>query len=136
MNKKNFIGFQVNDFLKYDDNYCFQMILAYVYEYESGDDFDGTPIVAYWDTPSTSLNSLDSTKRSTYLYTDIDFITGGVKVVGSFDNKSVEAVITSKPRKGTRFKGKGRKFNLRFENVEGSRFVLRTPELLLDVDTD
>jgi len=48
----------------------------------------------------------------------------------------VETIIESKPKKGIRLKGKGRKFKLRFENVNGSRFRLKTPELHVDVDED
>jgi len=77
-------GFQVNDFLVYDDKLLFCNDSGYVLEYDSGEAFDDNPIEAFWETPETSFGSLSSTKRSTYLYLDIEYMTGPIKVQAIF----------------------------------------------------
>lgn len=127
-------GFKVTDFLVFGDKLLFSGDSGYVYEYGVGDTFDGKPIVAYWETPSSALGSLSSTKRSTYLYSDV---TGGaMKATVIGDSKSASATFDNNPRNRARLKAKGRKLKLRFENVNGSRFVLKSSELHYDADED
>jgi len=130
-------GFNVNSFLIYNDTLLFSNNAGYILEYDKGNDFDGVPIVAYWDTPDTTYGNLNKTMRSTKVYADIEFLTvGGVKISAVFDKKPASITITGAIPKGKRLRGSGRKFHLRFENVAGSRFKLRQPELHLDIDED
>lgn len=90
-----------------------------------------------WNTPRTTLGSTNKTISSTYFYGDLEEIkAGGMKLTSVFDNKTVSTTITEPFKKGKRHKNKGRKFNLKFENINGSRFRLRTPELFIDIDED
>lgn len=130
-------GFNVNDFLVYNDTLLFSNDAGYVLEYDKGNDFNGTAIVAYWDTPRTTLGSLNKTIRSTYFYADIENITaGGLTLTSTFDAKVVSTVISVPIKKGKRHRNKGRKIQLRFANIAGSRFRLRNPELHIDLDED
>ena len=130
-------GFNVNDFLVFKDTLLFSNDNGYVLEYDKGDDFDGTPIEAYWNTPRTTLGSTNKTISSTYFYGNLEEIkAGGMKLTSVFDNKTVSTLIPEPFKKGRRHKNKGRKFHMRIENVNGSRFRLRTPELLIDIDED
>ncbi len=131
-------GFNVTDFLVFDDKLLFINNGLHVMEYDKGDTFDGVPIVAFWETPKTSLASPSTVKASTYLYADLEFLTAGAQArfIAQFDTKSATTTTSVNVPKGMRLKGKGRKFNLRIENVSGSRFKLRLPELHFDVDSD
>lgn len=130
-------GFNVNSFLVFKDILLFSNNSGYVLEYDKGNDFDGKPIVAYWNTPRTTLGSTAKTISSTYFYADLENITpGGMKLKSDFDGKVVETLIPGPFKKGKRHRNKGRKFNLRIENVNGSRFRLRVPELHIDIDED
>jgi hypothetical protein len=130
-------GFNVNDFLVFKDVLLFSNDSGYVLEYDKGDSFDDVPIIAFWDTPRTTLGSTAKTIRSTYFYADIEDITpGGMKLTSNFDGKLVETLLSGPFKKGKRHRNKGRKFNLRFENINGSRFRLRIPELHIDIDED
>ena len=130
-------GFNVNSFLVFQDTLLFSNESGYVLEYDKGDTFDGQPIQAYWRTPRTTLGSTNKTIRSAYFYGDLELITpGGMKLTSVFDNKTVETLIPEPFKKGRRHRNKGRKFHLKIENVNGSRFRLRMPELLIDLDED
>ena len=130
-------GFNVNDFLVFKDTLLFSNNTGYVLEYDKGDNFDGEPIEAYWNTPRTTMGSTNKTIRSSYFYGDLENITpGGMKLTSVFDNKTVSTIIPEPFKKGKRHKNKGRKFHMRIENVNGSRFRLRLPELLIDIDED
>ena len=83
------------------------------------------------------MGSTNKTIRSSYFYGDLENITpGGMKLTSVFDNKTVSTIIPEPFKKGKRHKNKGRKFHMRIENVNGSRFRLRLPELLIDIDED
>lgn len=130
-------GFNVNSFLVFRDTLLFSNDSGYVLEYGKGNDFDGVSIEAYWTTPRTTLGSIAKTIRSTYFYGDLENITpGGMKLISDFDGNVVETLISEPIKKGKRHRNKGRKFNLRIENVNGSRFRLRVPELQIDIDED
>lgn len=130
-------GFNVNSFLVFKDTLLFSNNTGYVLEYDKGNNFDGQPIEAYWNTPRTTMGSTNKTIRSSYFYGDLENITpGGMKLTSVFDNKTVSTVIHEPFKKGKRHKNKGRKFHMRIENVNGSRFRLRLPELLIDIDED
>lgn len=131
-------GFNVNDFLVFDDKLLFSNTDGYILEYEKGNDFDGTPIVAFWETPKTSYGSLSKTIRSTKFYGDVEILSGadGMEVEVTFDDSQSKVTISGPIKKGKRLRGKGRKFSLRFSNINGSRFRLKQPELHLDTDED
>jgi hypothetical protein len=130
-------GFNVNSFLVFKDILLFSNNSGYVLEYDKGDTFDGVPIQAYWNTPRTTLGSMSKTIRSTYFYGDLEIITpGGMKLISDFDGNVVETLIKEPFKKGKRHRNKGRKMKLRIENVNGSRFRLRVPELHIDIDED
>lgn len=131
-------GFNVNDFLVFDDKLLFSNNAGYILEYEKGNDFDGVPIEAFWETPKTSYGPLSKTIHSTKFYGDVEILsgTGGLKVEAVFDGKPSEVIVTGPVKKGKRLRGKGRKFFLRFSNINGSRFRLKQPELHLDMDED
>lgn len=131
-------GFNVTDFLVFEDKLLFSNNNSYVLEYDKGDTFDGVPIVAFWDTPYTALSTPSLTKVSSRIYADTEILTpeGQVKISAICDQFNASVTTDKNAPKGLKLRGKGRKFKLRFENVSGSRFRIRFPELHFEVQED
>ena len=131
-------GIEVSTFLKYNNKLLFANSKGYVYEYNTGYDFDGEMIESYWETPETDLRIPDAIKRSTYFYVTVcgsgilklDYIFDGVKKTEYIDLPLTPKLIRK------RLRHKGRRFKLRFSNVNGSWFVVKGPKLLIDIDFD
>ena len=145
----NFIvkqGINVNTFLEYDGNLLFandNLISgkSYVYNYNTGVDFDGTSISAFWETPDSDWNAPNGNKICSYVY-----FTGkgvSVQIDAVFNNNGVIVTVTKvvtltatdKVYK-VRIRNKGRRFKFRFSNIAGGYFKITNPKVLMDVDLD
>lgn len=61
-------GFTINDVVQFDDSLYFINDNRYVYQFESGTDYDGEPIAAYWKTQATDLGETYAEKQFKRLY--------------------------------------------------------------------
>jgi len=150
-------GISVNSFVKYDDTLIFtngkkrvsstftdesgnpvKIYVCDVYEYDTGTTLDGEKIEAFWGTPNTDWDAPNATKTSTYLYGTFQG-EGQIKIDATFDGttKSITIDLPSTPTViKKRLRNKGRRFNFKFSNVDGSSFTLINPKILMDVDED
>lgn len=136
-------GINVNHFVEYKNKllFCNDDAISgnsYVYEYNSGTNFNGTNINAYWETGETDWDAPNAVKTSTYLYAT--FVgTGQMKVDATFDGvtKSILIDLPTTPKiLKKRIRNKGRRFKFKFSNVNGSTFTMINPKILMDVDQD
>ncbi len=109
---------------------------GYVCRFNEGEDYAGTPIEAYWETPLTDLGEKISNKQLKELYLRGTGGRLGVETKSSGGNSyyerlmpAGEAGVLEAPLTGS-----GRAFCLRFTNIHGSRFTIQGGvEVLLDV---
>ena len=91
-----------------------------------------------WETPSTDLGSPDYIKYSNYFYAVLSG-EGQLQVDLIFDGKKKTFFIDCPARPRVvkkRMKHRGRRFKLRFSNIDGSQVVLKNPILILDILED
>lgn len=136
-------GINVNDFIEYKDKllFCNDDLItgnSYVYEYNSGTNFNGNNITAFWTTPEGDFNIPNANKRSTYIYATFQGA-GQMQIDSVFDGKT-KSIIIDLPSAPTvlrkRIRNKGRRFYFRFSNVNGSTFKIINPKILMDIDED
>ena len=132
-------GIAVTDFMEYNDELLFTNATGYVYHIdEDATSFDGTNIVAHWETPWQDLDAFRVTKTADELY----FYAKGngvLRVDMTFDGKTKSKNITlGSTGKLHRLAAnlEGRRFKLKFSNVSGSKFELTAPELTYEADED
>lgn len=144
--KQTFIvkkGINVNTFIEYDDKLLFgndNLIngKAFVYQYNVGTSFDGTNIVANWETPDTDWNSPDATKTSTYIYFNGKG-NGSIQIDSIFDGTTKGITVplsTTLTTYRKRLRNKGKRFKFKFSNVNGSQVTISNPKIYMDVDYD
>ncbi|MDL2220080.1 hypothetical protein LJC55_00205 [Eubacteriales bacterium OttesenSCG-928-N14] len=106
--------------------------------YDSGDALGHNRIDAYWTTPVTDLGAKYTTKLSSALYL-LARGNGKLRVEADFGKKvkmrEVELSDELKPVR-MRMTNRGRTIQLKFKNVNGSRFELHQPELKIEIDED
>lgn len=114
-----------------------------LYQYDSGHDNNGADIVSYWETGMTDLGHPESKKSIQYLYVTGSG-SGQVKLTISTETtsdtkpaKSALMTLTDEPSiTKLKLKNKGRRFNIRIENVDGSNFEINSIKPTMDVDAD
>ncbi|MEX1307941.1 MAG: hypothetical protein AB1Z19_05405, partial [Eubacteriales bacterium] len=129
-------GFCVNSFVVVDDVLLVSDNTSYVKIYDHGDTMDGAPIRAFWETPYT-----DAGDRAAIKYLDALYAFGkgdAVRVTVISEHESKQKTIALNEDTETHIKmalqGKGVRFKLRFENVDGGYFELTAPEVHFEKD--
>ena len=132
-------GFEVSDFMEFEDKLLFAGADGYVrYIDENALTFDGTNIESYWETPWRDLSAMRATKTADTLY----FYAKGngiLRIDVSFDNKTRmrTSVLTERGKQyALPLNMEGRRFKIKFSNVDGSNFELAAPELTYEADED
>jgi len=137
-NKETFVDWDFRDVWRiwdlWNDGYpCFKYR-----EYGGFEPYDPIALPLVWETPYNDLGSPDIRKQSTYFYCTLQG-QGLLKVDAIFDDKE-KSIIIKCPEEPTvirrRIRNRGRRFKLRFSNVNGSKFTLKNPVLVLDLDSD
>ncbi len=129
-------GFRVSSFVEVDDVLLVSDNTTYVKIYGEGDTFDGTRIDAFWETPFT-----DGGDRAVLKYLDSLYAFGKgdavrVLVISESEQKEKTALLSAEMEKHIKMalQGKGVRFKLRFENVQGGYFELTAPEVRFEAD--
>ena len=132
-------GLAVTDFMEYEDKLLFSTTGGYVGQIdENATTFDGTNIVAYWETPFQDLDAFRVTKTADTLY----FYAKGngmLRVDVTFDSKTRTKTVTLTPNGklyALPLNIEGRRFKFKFSNISGSNFELTQPELTYEADED
>lgn len=132
-------GFEITDFMEYNDELLFTNSTGYVYSIdEDATSFDGTNIVAFWETPWQDMDAFRVTKTADTLY----FYAKGngiLRVDITFDGKTKTKNVTLSSTGKLHALAtnlEGRRFKLKFSNVSGSKFELTAPELTYEADED
>ena len=135
-------GFQIGDIYGADGTLYLINDSRYLYRFDEGPDYDGTPIQAYWNTPLTDLNSKPAIKSLQELY---------LRGIGQSEGEGAILLIDAQagrhrhnyrhlmPEQETDvleipLKNEGRTFALKFYNEAGSRWrILGGVELLYEL---
>ena len=130
-------GFCVESFLKMGEKLLFCNSNGYVYGYGEGEDYDGGNINAYWETPFTDLGQKNAKKylKTFYAFGKGESIKVSAEAGGNVKEKSISLSGETTGIK-ERLTGKGRRFRLMFQNVDGSDFEIVAPEMLVETDED
>lgn len=126
-------GIAARSFLRMEDRLLFAGADGHIYRYGTGDTYAGAKIEAVWRAPWSDMGTPGAVKRfeSVSLFGSGDFI-----LTLTTDTSSVSRRIRlgDKERPVTvRLHGFGRRFSIRFENVEGSDFFI-APGVLLAME--
>lgn len=130
-------GFTVKSFLQFNQKLLFSSGSA-IYEYETGMDYDGSAINAYWETAYNNLGVPNAIKELDECYVTA-YGAGQMKVTAITEKKSKEKFITlSQTEKVYSFSlnNKGRLLKFRFENVNGSQVTVKDFTCIYDLDID
>ncbi len=129
-------GFCVNSFVVINDTLLISDNTTYVKIYGTGDSFDGADIHAFWETPYT-----DAGDRAAMKYLDALYAFGkgdavSVSVISETESKQKTIALNADTETHIKMKlqGKGVRFKLRFENVDGGYFELTAPEIRYERD--
>ena len=129
-------GFCINSFVVVDDILLISDNTTYVKIYDEGDTFDGSIISAFWETPFTDAGDRASMKYLDTLYAFGKGDAFKVTVISELESK--QKTITLSEDTETHIKmalqGKGVRFKLRFENINGGYFELIAPEIHFEKD--
>ncbi len=134
-------GFQISDLCAHDGTLYLINDKRYVYRFEEGPDYDGTPIDAYWKTPLTDLNSKPGIKNLQELYLRGEGVGGGEGAVLLLDariGRNLHVYRCLMPEDETDvleipLKNEGRTLCLKFSNEAGSRLrILGGVQLLFE----
>lgn len=135
-------GFNVVSFLQVDGDLLFSDTTGRILKYNTGGDIENAavhnPINAYWENGFSDMGLKNAIKRTDNMY-----------FVGKGDGDVKISIITDKSTKykvvtltGTekvyrvKIKNKGRILKVRFENVSGSYFEIKRPDLSVEIDYD
>ena len=122
-------GFEIADMTQFDGTIYLVNGSRYVYEFNSGTDYDGTKIDAYWETQHTDLQSKLYMKKITALL--FRGGEGNMKVEIHYDGNSdtiTQNMLASEREKVTVLEigtDKASTLYLRFSNVNGSYFEIK-----------
>ena len=124
-------GIEVAQFLKYDNKLLFVNRDGYVYEYDNGHSYDGSAIRALYETPWEFGKNRFSQKQ---IYRLKMRLNGKAKITFITDNNERSYVFetTKEELIDKPVFAKGERFKVRFENVNGSRFVINEPQFGID----
>jgi hypothetical protein len=98
-----------------------------IYRFNEGDNYDGTPINAYWRTPVTDLKKKSVIKKPKILALRAEEIKGEVILIHSFVDRFTEYQRHQIPKEPTSvleipLMNEGRTFSFRILNEAGSRW--------------
>lgn len=131
-------GVSVSSFLRLDNVLLYSDYKGNVFEYGKGNLFDNKLIDSYWENGFTDMNLKNAVKRTDRLY----FVgkgDGDIKISVITENKTKFKIVTLTEQEKVyrpKISNKGRIIKLRFENIDGSNFTIKKPELNLEVDYD
>jgi hypothetical protein len=131
-------GFNVTDFLEFEDKLLFSSTDGKVYEYNSGDNFNGQPIDGYFEIGTSDLGYPEGIKEIEHIYFTANG-NGSIKITCNYDGKTKSKIVSlSSTDKVYRVKinSSGRLMNFKFENVDGSTFTIKQPKVLYTLDID
>ena len=131
-------GITVESFLKLDNELLFSDVSGYVFKYDVGDNYDGMQIHSYWENGFVDMGIKDAVKRTDRLYF-IGSGNGDIKISVITDNTTKFKIVTLTDQERVyrpKISNKGRIIKLRFENIDGSDFTIKKPELNVEVDYD
>lgn len=129
---------EVTDFMEFNDTLLFTNSTGYIFQLDNGTTYDGTNITSFYETPYTDMDMKNVVKNTSMLYFTASG-TGDMQVDFTFDGKTRTKVYTLTSTEKVYRKPincRGRRFKLKFSNVNGSNFSLSAPELVMDLDKD
>ena len=123
-------GFEVADLQTWNDSIFILSGTRRVCLFNSGNDYDGIPIEAYWETQETDLKEKYSQKQVKELFMFCDGGTIIVKLIAAKTRREVRKQLlfdaTGEDLQEIQFQSdQSRGFKVRFENEAGSRFRIR-----------
>ena len=131
-------GINVTDFIEYEDNLLFSNSTGNVYKIDNSVNFDGTAIESYWETPWQDLDAFRATKITDTLYFYASGA-GSIQVSLTFDGRTktkTKQLDAGGKLYSIPFDMEGRRFKLKFSNLAGSQFELKSPELTYEAGED
>jgi hypothetical protein len=126
----------INSFLELDGRLLFTDNAGKILEYEIGTDFNGAAILGYWHTGNITFNTLDKKKR----FSSINFVGVGdalirVSVISEKKTKIKEVQLTAiETVYRVRARNTGRIISIRIENLNGTNFLIKSPEVIYSLD--
>jgi len=129
-------GFCVESFVVTDDTLYISDGSAFVLIYDSGDNFDGSAISAFWETPYTDAGDRSAIKYLENLYAFGKGDSLKITVISEKESKEKTIVLNEENIDHIKVKlqGKGVRFKVKFENVDGGYFELISPEITFEKD--
>jgi hypothetical protein len=129
-------GFQVESFVEFEDDILFTNGSQYIMQYDIGEDFDTSSIEAFWETPYTDCGDRSAIKYLEYLYAFGKGDSVKISVISEKETKEKTILLNSESVDHIKAKlqGKGVRFKLRFENLDGGYFEIISPEILFEKD--
>ena len=129
-------GIEVHQFAAADDKLYFSDGTPYIKQYAVGDTYDGQPIQAVWETPFTDAGDRSVKKYLEYLYA---FGKGNaLSITVTTERESKQKTIRLNSLASDHIKavlqGKGVRFKLVFQNINGGYFELVSPEIWFEKD--
>jgi len=129
-------GLCIQSFVEVDDVPLVSNGTTYIQIYDQGDTFDGVPIHAFWETPLTDAGDRAAIKYLDALYAFGKGAAMRVCVISEKETKEKTVTLDEAVEKHIKLKlpGKGVRFKLRFENIQGGYFELTAPEIHFERD--
>jgi hypothetical protein len=125
-------------FIEFNGELLFSDKTGMVYRYGSGNKYVNNSITASWHTGTSTLGSPNSIKVAQYIYFEGSG-DGDIKITCVTDKQEKYITVpldSSVKMYKNKLKAKGRVLSLKFENVNGSYFSIKSPQLSLDIDYD
>lgn len=138
---KNFMlyrGIEVSSFIELNDELLFTNSSGFIYVYGEGDNFNSQLINAFWETGYSDLGSPNAKKNLEYVYFTGSG-SGDIKLSCITEKGTKEKIVTLKSTDSVykvKLKNKGRLLALKFENVNGSKFNIKSVRAIMDLDED
>lgn len=120
-------GFEIADMVAVGQDIFFINGNRYIYKFESGSDYDGTPITAYWSTQPMDFGRKMNRHQALAMYTHLTGDGMNVKVYGDYldANRQVVPLTVRSGYTTVRFRTDQSYYvQFRFENINGGAFTL------------
>jgi hypothetical protein len=131
-------GFSINSFAVLNNVLLYVDSEGRILIYESGNTIGGLQIMSYWETPTFDLGYKNGRKDIQYIY----FIgkgSGSIRISCTTERgtkyKDV-ALSTSDTLYKIKLRNKGKMLKFKFENINGSTFCIKNPQIEYEIDYD
>lgn len=131
-------GFEVSSFVDHGDNLLFVGADNRIYKYSDTNTFNGNPIECYWESGYTTVGYPNANKEFESLYFT-SFGSGQLKIDITTERGTKTKIVTltaSEKVNIINLSSMGRLFKIKFSNVSGSTFTLKSPKIIMDIDVD